>query len=772
MLLLSLQAAATGPGPAPNLLERARVVAARGVSHPERLSDGTIAQAGDYWHTQVTSAFSDGGGSVVWDLGQEAAIHSAYLQGDNNDAYILEISADGKSYQSLWVAPFVSSPGMRDRSTHAIDAKGRYVKLTVHGGDHAYAVSEVRLSSDAQTDLGSLLTETKGTPVEDDLRDRIVWFGLAWAFSILFVRRQQNLWVTLGLLLPALFVSYWTTSLVVELWPIGQREISLMRATVAAIACVAILREALASKRFAANPKVIIGALGLSAVVATLTFVNLLNPQFWDHHQNKKSVVHNFDMRVYYPVAKYFRELHFDGLYLASVAAYVDDVPGITLASLDNYEIRDLNTHYMVRVGSSHDKINAIRSRFTPERWKTFLKDMRYFRETMGPGDYMGSMHDHGGNATPFWFLIARILFYFTDAGNGVLIFGALLDPLLLGLMFYAVKRTFGWRTMLVGIVLFGANDFHMFGSNWVGATLRHDWMAYIGLGICALATKRWWQGGTLLAMASLIRAFPAFILMSATCPALAWLYGFYQDQKRLPRWAEILEHQEPIVKVTKAATITVASAVGLSALVLGPSCWPQWWHKVNLLERDAHTNHESLRMFLSFDLGTVPNALFGDEPPMDWGRGLIQNWQTHQPLFAVLVAATVVAVFLAGSRRKMHQAAILGFILVPVVLSPANYYCHAFFLMCLVVLERERTSTGKLKLHPVTKRDAWIWAILLGLCVAQYRTVLVNDIGLHFLMSGTFMLTSFAAILVLLLRRQRKAVEVEASEPEPQLEG
>ena len=22
-----------------------------------------------------------------------------------------------------------------------------------------------------------------------------------------------------------------------------------------------------------------------------------------------------------------------------------------------------------------------------------------------------------------------------------------------------------------------------MFGSNWVGATLRHDWMAYIGLG-------------------------------------------------------------------------------------------------------------------------------------------------------------------------------------------------------------------------------------------------------------------------------------------------
>ena len=156
-------------------------------------------------------------------------------------------------------------------------------------------------------------------------------------------------------------------------------------------------------------------------------------------------------------------------------------------------------------------------------------------------------MHDHGGNATPVWFVIARILFYFTHANNTVLILGALLDPLLLGLMFYAIKRTFGWRTMLVAITLFGANDFHMFGSNWVGATLRHDWMAYIGLGVCALAVKRWTLGGVLLAMASLIRAFPAFTLITFTFPAMGWAYAFYQDQKRLPKWAEIRAAQEPV---------------------------------------------------------------------------------------------------------------------------------------------------------------------------------------------------------------------------------
>ena len=572
-LVVAIGARASGPGPSPSILEQAKIISVVGVTHPERLVDRTIAQDGDYWRTQVTAAFNDPNGSVTWDLGQECVIRSLYLQGDNNDSYMLTVSSDNKTYRPLWVAPLVSAPGMRDRSTHEVNEKGRYVRLKVHGGDRAYAVSELRLSSDAQADLGSQLTEKKGTPVEDQLQDRIVWFGVAAAVCILFTRRAQKLWLTLVLVALPVAVGILGLSLLLELWPIGAREISLLRATVAAIAGFAILREALPSRKYAANGRVILGSLTVSAVIATLSFVNLLNPQFWDHHNNHKSVVHNFDMRVYYPVAKYFRELHFDGLYLASVAAYVDDVPGSSLDSLNNNEIRDLGTHRMVRVADVHDKINAIRDRFTPERWQSFVKDMRYFRQTMGPGDYMGSMHDHGGNATPVWFLIARVLFYFTTANNTVLILGGLLDPLLLGLMFYAVKRTFGWRMMLVGIVLFGANDFHMFGSNWVGATLRHDWMAYIGLGICALATKRWWQAGALLAMASLIRAFPALLLITFIFPALAWAYEFYKEQERLPGWADIRDTQGPVVQVAKAASITVGAALVLTTLFLGMSC-------------------------------------------------------------------------------------------------------------------------------------------------------------------------------------------------------
>jgi hypothetical protein len=630
-------------------------------------------------------------------------------------------------------------------------------------------LSELRLSSDASADLGSQLTSKKGTPVEDQLQDRIIWFGLAAAVCILFARRGQKPSTLLLFAALPVGVGLWGLSLTWELWPIGAREISLLRATVAAIAGFAVLREALAPRKYAAHTRVILGALSVSAVLASLSFFNLLNPQFWDHRENHKSVVHNFDMRVYYPVAKYFRELHFDGLYMASIAAYVDDVPGSNLDSLNGVEIRDLNTHAMVKVGDIHDQINAVRERFTPDRWQSFTEDMRYFRETMGTGDYLGSMHDHGGNATPVWFLIARFLFYFTTANNTVLILGALLDPLLLGLMFYTVKRTFGWRTMLVGITLFGANDFYMFGSNWVGATLRHDWMAYIGLGVCALATKRWWQAGVLLAMASLIRAFPAFILIAFTFPALAWAYTYYKQEERLPKLTDLRQGQGSVLQVARAATITVVTAVVSSTIFLGLSCWPQWWHKVNLLERDPHTNHESLRMFLSFDPTAVLQALFGEEPQLDWGQGLIRNWDAHRPIFGLLIALTIIAVFAAARKRRLHQAAVLGLIFVPVILSPANYYVHAFFLLSLVVIERERSTTGKLRVHPVSRRDAWIWATLLGLCVAQYRTVLVNDLGLHFLMSGTFMLASYALILALLLHKRRpRHIEVDEEESAP----
>ena len=69
---------------------------------------------------------------------------------------------------------------------------------------------------------------------------------------------------------------------------------------------------------------------------------------------------------------------------------------------------------------------------------------------------------------------IAHGLFSLIRPSDFGFICAALIDPLLLLLMFIAILRSFGWRSMLVCALVFGANDFVMYGTNWSGATLRH----------------------------------------------------------------------------------------------------------------------------------------------------------------------------------------------------------------------------------------------------------------------------------------------------------
>ena len=103
------------------------------------------------------------------------------------------------------------------------------------------------------------------------------------------------------------------------------------------------------------------------------------------------------------------------------------------------------------------NEVDQIKQRFSPERWDEFKKDMRWFWQSMGIGDYLGSLRDHGGNATPVWILITRGLFGFVNANETTLLLTGLLDPVLLALLFIAIGRSFGARAALLCMIVFGA---------------------------------------------------------------------------------------------------------------------------------------------------------------------------------------------------------------------------------------------------------------------------------------------------------------------------
>ena len=52
-----------------------------------------------------------------------------------------------------------------------------------------------------------------------------------------------------------------------------------------------------------------------------------------------------------------------------------------------------------------------------------------------------------------------------------------------------------------------------------------------------------------------------------------------------------------------------------------------------------------------------------------------------------------------------------------------------------------------------VSVTDGWIWLALLGLCVAQYWTVLVEDMPLHFHLATVLLFGALTAIVVALVR-------------------
>lgn len=746
LLLLTVFAGcrSSRPGEATNLLASLEPTRVETVIRPQVLVDGIRATDGDTWQSELAAIFRSTSAFVEYDLGAETPLRAAYLHGDNNDQYAFEGSLDGAKFAPFWTAPAVSGPGLQPRFTSDLNATARFVRIRAQSGDRSFSLSEIGLFSEAPSTFPPRLVQRRGLPQGETVRSSLVVFAAALgAFLFLVWRGAPRLWLLAAAALP-LVAAYSLYAELAAAWPVTQREVALVRGLSAAVAALAVLREALLRQRYPSHRGATVTVLAIAAASAFSSFFNLYHPQFHDQKQNAPLFVHNFDMRVYYPVAKYFPELRFDGLYRASVAAMVDDVPGLTLDSprVSRAELRNLRTHRMERVDQVKEEIAKIPERFSPERWESFKVDMRYFRETMGERDYLGSMHDHGGNATPLWLAITHLIFMGTTASNGTLALAGLLDPLLLALAFAAIWRSFGVRTMLVAIAVWGANDFYMFGSNWGGATLRHDWMAYLALGACALKSGRFALGGALLGLSAMIRAFPALSLAALVLPSCWYLLDFRRANRRWPRLVELSKSQRPLLWAITGAVGCVVVCLLFSSLLFSFDAWTEWLAKVRMLDRDPHVNHISLRALVAGSGGLQHSIL-----------------RARWPVFAAGIAVHFAAIIWLARGKSLDQAALLGALLIPIAFNPANYYIHFVFVVPLLAIElnaRQRADAGS---PPFGRFDGAVWGALLLMCAAQYWTTLVRDTELHFQLATVLYFAGTLAVLAFLAWRDWETI-------------
>ena len=120
-----------------------------------------------------------------------------------------------------------------------------------------------------------------------------------------------------------------------------------------------VLREGwLSGKSWPIFKQLHVGLLLLLSVLSVGAFYNLGKAQFFDHQLKSSSLVHHYDMRVYFPAAKYFEELKYDGVYLGSVASYAEEHSGLESKELRRTSLRDLRDHKLVMVPQLRQELN------------------------------------------------------------------------------------------------------------------------------------------------------------------------------------------------------------------------------------------------------------------------------------------------------------------------------------------------------------------------------------------------------------------------------
>lgn len=752
LVAITLVLFVTGCQPrSPGVLDGKRPSSTKEVERASRVTDGASASNGDDWDSHLTALFKGENAQLIYDLGSPQTLRSGWILADNDDVYEVALSDDGKEFKPLWEAKAVRGSGLRARSG-SFEGTGRYVRLRATGGDGSYSVSELQLHNAANIEGPVGLKRSSGRALDELTRTSILHLGLALLAIAVLVRKSERFPTWSVAAVAVGFAIFTITRLMPDAFPVDPRGVSLFRGVIASVAVFTLGWETFAPARFAPDRRATLAVLSTCGVFGLLAFYNLGNPQFWDGKTNAPSYVHYLDLRQYHQTAKYFPEIGYRRLYDADVAAYLEET-GEPFDKVAKIEMRNLDTNLVEKIGGRRAVIEAMPKRFTPERWEAYKRDAKFFRETLGREHWFDTMHDLGGNATPVWIANAYLLFNAFEANDASFLRVASLDMLLIVAMFVCLGRTFGVRAAAISAVLFGCNDFIMYGTNWGGAIFRHDWLVALGFGICALATRRWWLAGAVLAAAAAFRAFPGLALIGVLFPPL-WVIAERAIAKRgLPTLDDVKAAAGPTIQVVLAASITLLVLFAYSNAVLSTAAWKDWFFKIKILNADAHVNSVSLQALIAGE--TIRDPIIA----------------ARRPQIAIAMILFVGAILGLARRRTLHQGAVAGLLLLPIVMNPSNYYLHLVCFFPLAILPR----VGKLpKALPADENEderdlprdyalepnaALAIMALLAMCALHYFATLVPDRGVHFYLLSVSVILGLGAMLFIVMRLEWEGV-------------
>ncbi len=406
--------------------------------------------------------------------------------------------------------------------------------------------------------------------------------------------------------------------------------------------------------------------LGVMAIVAVLAYTN-----FGQFHG--VAMIHHWEQFHYFLGSKYFPEVGYDGLYVASLAAERE----LDTGHAPQPFMRDLRTNEVVKVGGLVNHMKEVRSRFSDQRWQSFRADVAYFLDH-NDYDYISNIRrDHGYNPTPTWTFAARLFSAWPAASGRSLTALAWIDPLLLAVAFVLVFRTFGTRVGCLALIVFGLG--YPWRYDWVGgAFLRQDWLAAVTVGVCLLKRGRSGLAGGLIAYAFMVRVFPGGFLVG---PAVVFVRHLVDKRPTAWFW-----------RLTAGFLIGVLLCLAAgSAIGRGPAAWSEFAWNLDKHHGTWLTNNVGLKNLLLYDRATMRRDDVDfrlPEPWIKWQEKMNRLQDEREPL--LLLAATVFLAITAAAawRLEVHQAAVLG---VAVAFAVVVLTCYYWVMLLLVPLGRGR---------------------------------------------------------------------------------
>jgi hypothetical protein len=379
-------------------------------------------------------------------------------------------------------------------------------------------------------------------------------------------------------------------------------------------------------------------------------------------------LIHYHEFFHYFLGSKYFPELEYTGLYDCVAAADVQ--AGYTDRVVTRW-IRDLKTNELMGGPFRFAAANECRARFSPERWTLFMRDVDWFRRQFDRDKWAAIAGDHGYNATPVWNATGYLLSNMGPATDRRILLLALIDPLLLLIMWAVVWWAFGWPAAAVAAIWWGAN----YPARYTyigGAFLRQDWMVLAVIGICLVRRGHTRSAGFALTWSTLLRIFPGFILLG--------LFGKIAADSIAARRIKISrEHW----RLAQGAVLALLILLPYSVMVgvrsrPDVSVWSAFAQNSRKHLQTPLTNNVGLPMLISFDPSSRAARIskFWVDAPFDaWMDAHNRAFADRRLIYVALVLIFVVALAIAARGRDDWTALVLGIGSIPVFTAVTCYY-------------------------------------------------------------------------------------------------